>query len=546
MYSYVSNELISMAEDEFPIIRGLRAIAGHSMGGHGALVTALRNVDRFASVSAFAPLTNPTACPWGQSVFKTYLGSVEAGSEYDATRILESKGPIPNFPIKITQGSNDYYNGKAGGKIDQLKPESIVEVAERIGQLDFELTWVDGDHSYKTIAKHIDQHLLFHAVNLRKQATRKALFAVPRALRVLRDGLLLGRRSVMSEQNSIASTRNSISAPNDKRTNLSKPTHCQVPDTASQTTRPSTHHPRASLGDGGCLAERLAHQRLNDGADVPEVTVEELQRQVTEQSIADPANYSTLSLEQAALTKSFSYPLGMTPLSRGSHLRVPSIGHGMLYTASPLNEHSAAQASGAFASAALAAARRSYNADGAETTTDAFSPSPTSAARESFSVRRFRSHSDAARSVRSTRRSSLHSVESVKESALDSSAGRRHASPSVRASSRHRSGPVTVRVQIGHTDLSDPQSSPNTMKTRGTASARDRSPLQYATPTSGNLQGRVPRSGAHSNGLCSSRPSFASSVSSRAEHERILLQSAGIPSSPLPTFGAAQSSYSRL
>jgi S-formylglutathione hydrolase len=78
------------------------SITGHSMGGHGALVCHLRNPGKYTSVSAFAPICNPTDCPWGQKAFTGYLGSVEAGKAYDATELIGHYGG-PRVPILIDQ-----------------------------------------------------------------------------------------------------------------------------------------------------------------------------------------------------------------------------------------------------------------------------------------------------------------------------------------------------------------------------------------------------------------------------------------------------------
>ena len=86
MQDYVSKELPDLVEASFPIDTARRGISGHSMGGHGALVTALRNPGRYASVSAFSPICNPSAAPWGRAAFATYLGNKESDwRRYDAS-----------------------------------------------------------------------------------------------------------------------------------------------------------------------------------------------------------------------------------------------------------------------------------------------------------------------------------------------------------------------------------------------------------------------------------------------------------------------------
>lgn len=89
MYSYVTGELIELITKHFPVVPGRQSISGHSMGGHGALICALRNPGLYQSVSAFAPIANPSNCPWGQKAFTGYLGSDESvWAEWDATKLI--------------------------------------------------------------------------------------------------------------------------------------------------------------------------------------------------------------------------------------------------------------------------------------------------------------------------------------------------------------------------------------------------------------------------------------------------------------------------
>ena len=102
MYDYVTKELPDLVASLFPVDPTRMSVTGHSMGGHGALVAFLKNPGAYASVSAFAPICNPTQVPWGQKAFQGYLGSVEAGKEYDATELVAKyQGPQP--PILIDQ-----------------------------------------------------------------------------------------------------------------------------------------------------------------------------------------------------------------------------------------------------------------------------------------------------------------------------------------------------------------------------------------------------------------------------------------------------------
>ncbi|WP_404396923.1 S-formylglutathione hydrolase [Idiomarina loihiensis] len=155
MYDYIVKELPELVEAELPI-NDKRAIAGHSMGGHGALVIGLRNSDRYSSISAFSPITNPTQCPWGEKAFSAYLGDDrEQWQQYDAVEIIKSKGQT--LPIRVDQGLAD------GFLEEQLKPENLKEaIAEVEGGGTVHLH--DGyDHSYYFISSFIEAQLRFHA-----------------------------------------------------------------------------------------------------------------------------------------------------------------------------------------------------------------------------------------------------------------------------------------------------------------------------------------------------------------------------------------------
>ena len=126
---------------------------GHSMGGHGALVIGLKNPERFRSISAFAPILNPSQVPWGQKAFTAYLGTDETNwAEWDATSLIAENATAP--AIYISQGTADNFYDV------QLNEEAFLEAAEgkkvRYEKLD------DYDHSYFTIATFIEDHLQFH------------------------------------------------------------------------------------------------------------------------------------------------------------------------------------------------------------------------------------------------------------------------------------------------------------------------------------------------------------------------------------------------
>jgi S-formylglutathione hydrolase len=160
MYSYVAEELPRLLAAHFPVDEGRVGIFGHSMGGHGALTIALRNPQRYRSVSAFAPIASATRSPWGEKAFGNYLGSDrQAWRQYDATALIEDRG-WRGPPILVDQGADDAFLAQ------QLRPELLEEACERAG-VPLQLRMRDGyDHSYYFIATFIDEHLRFHAKNL--------------------------------------------------------------------------------------------------------------------------------------------------------------------------------------------------------------------------------------------------------------------------------------------------------------------------------------------------------------------------------------------
>lgn len=159
MYSYVVDELPGIMAAHFPVDRERSGIFGHSMGGHGALVIALRNPGRYHSVTAFAPIVAPTQVPWGHKAFGRYLGGdAEAWKQYDACELV-GKHSFPSR-ILIDQGLDD------GFLDEQLQPDRFVEACERTGQK-LELRKHAGyDHGYYFIQTFIEQHLDHHAAVL--------------------------------------------------------------------------------------------------------------------------------------------------------------------------------------------------------------------------------------------------------------------------------------------------------------------------------------------------------------------------------------------
>ncbi len=161
MYDYVTDELPALVARHFPL-NGQQSISGHSMGGHGALVCALKNPERYASVSAFAPIANPTQCPWGEKALGGYLGDDrESWKEWDACELIATGAPAP-AEIKVDQGEADnfYQDG-------QLRPEALEAACKQAG-VPLTLRMLPGyDHSYFFIASFIDDHLRYHAHHLR-------------------------------------------------------------------------------------------------------------------------------------------------------------------------------------------------------------------------------------------------------------------------------------------------------------------------------------------------------------------------------------------
>ncbi|WP_437609840.1 S-formylglutathione hydrolase [Erwinia sp. V71] len=158
MYDYISEELPALIADNFKV-SDRQAIAGHSMGGHGALMLALRNPGKYTSVSAFAPIVNPCQVPWGQKAFLNYLGDDQLPwREYDSCWLLrQAESPLPTL---IDQGDSDQFLA------DQLQPERLEEVAKEKGW-PLTLRIQPGyDHSYYFIASFIEDHLRFHAKHL--------------------------------------------------------------------------------------------------------------------------------------------------------------------------------------------------------------------------------------------------------------------------------------------------------------------------------------------------------------------------------------------
>jgi S-formylglutathione hydrolase len=160
MYSYVTRELPEVIAAELPARAEATGIFGHSMGGHGALVCALRNPDRYKSVSAFAPIAAPMHCPWGKKALTNYLGAdTQSWRDYDASELVARRAFAG--PILIDQGTGDQF------LVEQLMPEKFSAAAAKSGQ-QLNLRMQPGyDHGYYFIQTFMADHLRHHAQQLK-------------------------------------------------------------------------------------------------------------------------------------------------------------------------------------------------------------------------------------------------------------------------------------------------------------------------------------------------------------------------------------------
>ena len=156
MYSYILDELPALINREFPVDGQRTSISGHSMGGHGALTIALKNPERFKSVSAFSPICSPLNCPWGDKVLSNYLGDDrQLWAQYDTVELI--KQAKQHLPVLVDQGDADNFLA------EQLKTELLVgagQVADYPMQIRMQPYY---DHSYYFIATFIAEHRAFHA-----------------------------------------------------------------------------------------------------------------------------------------------------------------------------------------------------------------------------------------------------------------------------------------------------------------------------------------------------------------------------------------------
>lgn len=159
MYSYITEELTELVAQEFPLDMSRQAITGHSMGGHGAITIALKNPERFKSVSAFAPIAQPSTAGWSKPAFEKYLGSDQsAWRTYDTTALIEDGHRIES--LLVDQGTSDSFLD------DGLRPWLLQEACAKAG-IPLTLNMQEGyDHSYYFISTFMDEHLRWHAARL--------------------------------------------------------------------------------------------------------------------------------------------------------------------------------------------------------------------------------------------------------------------------------------------------------------------------------------------------------------------------------------------
>jgi S-formylglutathione hydrolase len=162
MYDYVNVELPALVAAHFPVTSA-RSICGHSMGGHGALISALRQPGVYKSVSAMAPIASPSQSPWGQKIFTAYLGTDQADwAAWDANALVHANqiAGIKPQALFVCQGSADpFYQ-------EQLQPQLFVTACEQSNQPLIYQERQGYDHSYYYISSFIAEHLRYHAQHM--------------------------------------------------------------------------------------------------------------------------------------------------------------------------------------------------------------------------------------------------------------------------------------------------------------------------------------------------------------------------------------------
>jgi S-formylglutathione hydrolase len=155
MWSYIADELPALLTENFALDMDRQAICGHSMGGHGALTLAMNLEERFKSVSAFAPIANPSDSDWGRKQLTAYLGAdTAAWTKHDATLLMADRGF--DGPVLIDQGADDQF-------LDLLKPEALAAAIAKRRQNAIFRMHPGYDHSYFFISTFMEDHIAFHA-----------------------------------------------------------------------------------------------------------------------------------------------------------------------------------------------------------------------------------------------------------------------------------------------------------------------------------------------------------------------------------------------
>ena len=158
MYSYINKELPNIVFENFSIEKKYQGIMGHSMGGHGALIMALRNPEQYLSCSAFAPIVQPSSAEWSSTAFQKYLGEDKVNwRTYDATLLIEDGARFSN--ILIDQGMKDPFLN------DGLRPHVLKNICDKFN-LPLNLRMQEGyDHSYYFISTFMNDHIEWHYKN---------------------------------------------------------------------------------------------------------------------------------------------------------------------------------------------------------------------------------------------------------------------------------------------------------------------------------------------------------------------------------------------
>ncbi|MFS4581402.1 S-formylglutathione hydrolase [Phaeobacter sp. C3_T13_0] len=155
MWDYITEELPALLGEQYALDMDRQAITGHSMGGHGALTMAMNLPGRFRSVSAFAPICNPSASDWGRKQLTAYLGEdAAAWKRHDATLMMQDTGF--DGPVLIDTGTSDQF-------LDLLKPEALAQASAERRQQAVMRMQPGYDHSYFFVSTFMEDHVSFHA-----------------------------------------------------------------------------------------------------------------------------------------------------------------------------------------------------------------------------------------------------------------------------------------------------------------------------------------------------------------------------------------------